>query len=389
VRHQASVLEQVVQHFPWSRLDHYVRKHGADDNQRGFTSRKHLLALLAGSLGGHHSLRSLVAALGPNGGAMRLLGGTAPARSTLADAMRDRPAELFGDLLHELIGHVANRATRCSLKAAVRLIDATHLDLGLRMRRWLGLHRGQAAAKLHLVYDPRAEQPVFFEITPARINDITAAKHMLPIEAGAIYVFDLGYYDFAWWARLAANACIFVTRLKSNTPLRATEQRAVIAGGTVLSDRVGYLPERLAASRRNPFNQPGREITVRTDNGKVLRLFTNDLISPAEQIAALYKERWQIELFFKWIKQNLKISKFIGTSENAIRLQIAVAFIAYLLVRLMQAAQSQPYPAVMVLLIVRSHLFVRRHIAELLDPRQTAPPNHTAPASQLRLPLCN
>jgi hypothetical protein len=371
MRHQATVFEQIVQRFPWERFDRLVRDHGADDDQRGFTSRHHFLALLAGSLGGHQGLRPLIAGLAANSGAMRLLGGTAPARSTLADANRDRPADLFFDLLLALVGCVANRANRRELKAAVRLIDATHLDLGLRMKRWCGLSQGHAAAKLHLVYDPSVQRPVYFDLTEARTNDITAAKDLLPIEPGATYVFDLGYYDYAWWAGLHAAGCSFVTRLKSNTKLRKIKPREVAAGGSVLSDREGYLPERLALTRSNPFDQPGREITVRIDNGKVLRLFTNDLTSSAEEIAALYKERWQIELFFKWIKQNLKISRFMGESENAIRTQIAVAFIAYVLVRLAQDAQPKAIPAAVILLIVRTHLFVRRQLQRLLDP--TAP----------------
>jgi Transposase DDE domain len=130
-------------------------------------------------------------------------------------------------------------------------------------------------------------------------------------------------------------------------------------------------------------------VTIRIDTGKVLRLFTNDLSSPAEEIAALYKERWQIELFFKWIKQNLKISRFMGSSENAVRSQIAVAFIAYLLVRMLHATQPQAYAAAVVLLIVRTNLFVRRAISELLDPRHPPPPNALAPTNQLRLPICN
>ena len=130
------------------------------------------------------------------------------------------------------------------------------------------------------MFDPSAQKPVFFAVTPARINDITAAKQM-PIEPGATYVFDLGYYDFAWWAKLLDAGCNFVTRLKSNTLLRDIETHPVIPGGCVLSDQVGELAERLAASRHNPFDRKGREITVRTDTGKVLRLFTNDLTSPA------------------------------------------------------------------------------------------------------------
>jgi hypothetical protein len=247
----------------------------------------------------------LVTTLAPHNGALRLLGGKAPARSTLADATRTRPAELFIDLLHELIGH-ANRTLRRALRGVVRLIDATHLGLGPRMRRWFGLHDGHVAAKLHVVFDPSAQKPVFFAVTPARINDITAAKQM-PIEPGATYVFDLGYYDFAWWAKLLDAGCNFVTRLKSNTLLRDIETHPVIPGSCVLSDQTGYLPKRLSSTRRNPFTEKGREITIRIDTGKVLRLFTNDLTSPAEQIAELYKERWQIELFFKWIKQNLSV----------------------------------------------------------------------------------
>jgi Transposase DDE domain/Domain of unknown function (DUF4372) len=387
MRHQPTLFEQIVQQFPWHRFDQLVRKYGLDryDN---FTPRKHLLAMLAGILGGQQGLRPTVTALAPNNGPLYLLGGKAPARSTLSDANRDRPAELFIDLLNELMNCLKGTARR-ALKAAVRLIDASHLPLGKRMQRWFGLHQGKVGAKLHLVFDPSVQKPVFFEISQPNVNDITAAKDLMPIEPGATYVFDLGYYDFAWWAALAAKGCTFVTRLKNNTPLRDVQPHPVAVEGGVLSDQVGLLPARLAASRRNPFQQKGREIRVRIETGKVLRLFTNDLDSPAEEIAALYKERWQIELFFKWIKQNLKISKFMGHSENAIRTQIAVSFIAYLLVRLVQAAAGLDVPAAHLLLILRTHLFVRRPIAAMFDPNWRPPARTAAPAAQMSLVLRN
>lgn len=387
MRHQATLFEQVVQHFPWTQFDRLVRQHRLE-RHTAFTPRKHFLALLGGVLGGQQGLRATATALAPNNGALRLLGGKAPPRSTLSEANRSRPAALFVDLLQELISQF-NRTTRRTLRAVVRLIDATHLGLGKRMQRWFGLHQGKVAAKLHIVFDPSAPKPVFFALTPANINDITAAKTQMPIETGAPYVFDLGYYDFAWWAALAAAGSTFVTRLKDNTVLRNTQARAVTAGGCVLSDTLGWLPHRLASSRRNPFQQPGRAIEVRIETGKVLRLFTNDLISPAEEIAALYKERWQIELFFKWIKQNLKISRFMGTNENAIRTQIAVAFIAYLLVQMLRMAQHRDFPPAQILLILRTHLFVRRPIAALLDPRWKPPPPKVTPSAQLALPLRN
>src|SRR5579875_1906690 len=198
MRHQATVLEQTVEHFCWDRFDRLVRQHRADEAQRGFTSRHQFFALLAEALGGHGGLRKLVASLAPNSGALRLLGGKAPARSTLSDAMRNRPAALFYDLFQALLCHASYRKMRQSLREAVRLIDATHLDLGQRMKRWFGLLKGHVAAKLHVVFDPAAQRPVYFALTKAWINDNTAAKCLLPIEPGATYVFDLGYYDFAW-----------------------------------------------------------------------------------------------------------------------------------------------------------------------------------------------
>jgi len=181
--------EQCHAHRPLGCFDRLVDKHGGDEDERGFSSRKQFLALLAGILGGHHGLRQTVAARAPNDGAPRLLGSEAPARSTLTDATRQRPAALFVDFLRELIAVIPvrlapaqARTARRDLKQAVRLIDATHLDLGLRMRRWVGLYRDQAAAKPHVIYDPRAQRPVLFDLTPARINDITAAKPLLPID---------------------------------------------------------------------------------------------------------------------------------------------------------------------------------------------------------------
>src|SRR5437868_3606855 len=176
-------------------------------------------------------------------------------------------------------------------------------------------------------------------VTPANVNDITAAKEM-PIEPGATYVFDLGYYAYGWWAALDAVGCRIVTRFKTNTPFKVDEDRPVAPGCSILSDRTGYLPKRLAASRRNPMGGLVREINVMIEGGKTLRIFTNDLTASAQEISDLYKRRWEIELFFRWIKQTLKIGHFLGTSENAVRTQIAVALIAFLLLRLAHDATT-------------------------------------------------
>ena len=208
-------------------------------------------------------------------------------------------------------------------------------------------------------------------VTPANVNDITAAKEM-PIEAGATYVFDLGYYDYGWWATLDQAGCRIVTRLKTNTPFATVEDRPVPPGSSILSDRTGHLPKRLAASRNNPMSGLVREVRVVIETGKVLRIFTNDLTASAQEIADLYKRRWAIELFFRWVKQTLKISHFFGTSENAVRIQIAVALIAFLLLRLAHDANKIVQSPLAFARLIQANLMHRRPIADLL--RRSSPP---------------
>jgi hypothetical protein len=220
----------------------------------------------------------------------------------------------------------AHRGLRRQIAETTYLIDSTGVRLN-GFSDWARFSAGVCGAKVHVIYDPDADRPIYAAVSAANVNDITAAQAM-PIEAGATYVFDLGYYDYRWWAALDAEGCRIVTRFKSNTPLAVIADLPVPAGGTILSDRIGRLPARQAASRRNPFQDPVREVRVKTDTGKVLRLLCNDLDATAQEIVDLYKRRWAIELFFRWVKQTLKITRFLGTSENAVRIQIAVALIA-------------------------------------------------------------
>ena len=158
----------------------------------------------------------------------------------------------------------------------------------------------------------------------------------MPIEPNATYVFDLGYFDFAWRAKLDQAGCRIVSRLKINTVFHTTHDNPVAHGSPIQSDRIGMLSQRMARSRKNPYCKPVREIIVRIDSGKTLRIFTNDFEATASETAALYKRRWQIELFFRRVKQTLKIKHFLGTNQNAIRIQIAVALIAFLLLPMAQ-----------------------------------------------------
>jgi IS4 transposase len=162
--------------------------------------------------------------------------------------------------------------------------------------------------------------------------------------------------------------CRIVTRLKSNTPLTPIEELPVRPGGPVLSDRIGRLPQRQGSGRKNRFRDPVREVRVKLDTGKVLRVLSNDLDAAAEEIAELYRRRWAIELFFRWVKQVLRISKFLGASENAVRIQIAVALIAFLLLRLAQKAQKTVLSPLAFARLVRINLMQRRRLDRLLEP---------------------
>ena len=232
---------------------------------------------------------------------------------------------------------------------------------------WARFATGVCGAKVHVIYDAASDRPIYAAVSAAKVNDITVAQQM-PIEPGATYVFDLGYYDYAWWAKLDAAQCRIVTRFKRNTPLAVIEELPVPEGGNILSDRIGFLPVRQGSGRRNPMQDAVREVQVTSEAVKILRILSNDLDATAKEIAELYKRRWAIELFFRWVKQVLRITGFLGTSENAVKIQIAVALIAFLLLRLAQAGQKAIASPLRFARLVRANLMHRKPLDRLLDP---------------------
>ena len=366
MRHQNSVFHDVVKRVPWAEFERLVAKHAADRRVRRLSTKGQFLALLYGQFSGAASLREIEGGLESHAAGLYHLGARPVARSTLSEANARRPSAVFG----ELFALMAARATgglRKAIGEAVYLIDATSLRLSGQGSQWAQFSAKVRGAKVHVIYDADAEQPIYAAVTAAKVNDVTAAQQM-PIQAGATYVFDLGYYHFAWWAELNAAGCRIVTRFKANTKLEVQEERALPEGSDILSDRVGLLPRRQASNRNNPFADPVREIKIRTETGKELRILSNDLKASAQEIADLYKRRWAIELFFRWVKQTLKIRHFLGTSENAVRIQIAVALIAYLLLRMTQAAQTAVKSPLAFARLVRANLMHRRRTDSLLKP---------------------
>ena len=374
MRHNNSVFHDLLKRVPWDLFDEFVCSRGSDKHVRRLSTRDQFIALLYGQLSGATSLREIVVGLESHRTRLYHVGGHVVHRSTLSDANARRPAEVFSGLFAGMVGR-AQRGLRRKFGEATYLIDATSLHLSGMGSQWAHFSSRTCGVKAHVIYDADAERPIYAAITAAKVNDIKAAQAM-PIEPGATYVFDLAYYDFGWWAELDAAGCRIVTRFKSHTSLTVTAEFDVPEGGNILSDRIGLLPQRQARNRRNPFCDPVREVRVKTETGKVLRILCNELDAPAEEIANLYKRRWAIELFFRWIKQTLRIRHLIGTSENAVRIQIAVALIAYLLLQLAKADQQTIHSPLAFARLIRANLMHRKRIDRLLEPEPTPPKNH-------------
>jgi IS4 transposase len=365
MQHQNSVFHGILKHVPWGVFERLVEGHAADFRVRTLTTKDQFVALLYGQLSGAASLREIETGLQSHTSRLYHLGVEPARRSTLSDANALRPSAVFAGLFAEMVKR-AHRGLRRKVGEATYLIDSTGVRLNSLSKRWARFTDRVCGAKVHVMYDPDADRPTFFSISAANVNDITAAKAM-PIESGATYVFDLGYYDFAWWAQLADAGCRVVTRFKKNTALSLVKELPLPKNSDILSDRIGYLSERMARNRKNPFQDPVREVRVKTETGKILRILTNDIDASAQEIADLYKRRWAIELFFRWIKQTLKIKRFLGTNENAVRIQIAVALITFLLLRMAQAAQNIVQSPLAFARLIRANLMHRRRIDRLLE----------------------
>lgn len=333
-----------------------VRQHGGDhgvgQGENAWTCERHLKALLFAQFAGLGSLREIEQTLGSQGASFYHLNLRAPPRTTLSDANNKRPWAVFRDLAAELLGAAGLRGEAAEV---IRLLDASPLPLKDRRFGWAEQSARTRGLKLHLLYDPRQVRPVWFDVTSAKVDDVVGGR-AVPLEAGATYVFDKGYTDFRWWAEIIEAKARFVTRRKRNTHCRAIGEQ-VAAGDNILADRRLKIGHRRphAGSPANPlWDVELREITVaRPDKQSPLYLLTNDFERPAEAIARLYKERWEIELLFKWLKQNLKIRRFLGRSENAVRIQIYVALIAFMLLRILHNTAARALKASTALLLAQ------------------------------------
>lgn len=250
-------------------------------------------------------------------------------RSSLSNANSHRGASIFTETFFFLLQKVRSHLPRGVASDMVRLIDSTTIDLNLNRFKWADFRKTKGGIKLHTVYDPKADTSTFFELTTAKVNDRKAAQN-LPVIAGVTYVFDRAYDDCSGYDEMTCQGTLFAGRMKTFAVYEVIETRETTED-FILEDQVIRLSS--DKSRKDCPSNPRRVKIRRKEDGKVLVFISNDLERTAAEIAALYKSRWQIELFFKWIKQNLKIRRFIGRSENTGKIQVLTAMIACLLLR--------------------------------------------------------
>lgn len=366
--HEPSVFATLLKPISRRRFAASVERHDGDAYDKNFSSWGHLTALVFAQLSGVESLRGLEAAWAANVGHHYHLGAGRIVRSTLSDASARRPAAIFAETFTDLAG-LADRRLRGEGKELVKLIDASPIPLNAlhAMRAFNGRIKG---AKLHLVHDPDTDLPETADITPANINDVSFASS-LNLQPGATYVFDKGYCSFAFWTRIHRAEAIFVTRAKTNAALEhvapcGIELETVLNSNVESCEIVRYASDK---AKRAGLDFLMRRITVRRDNGTAMHILTNDLTRPARDIAALYRRRWRIELLFRWIKQHLRIKRFMGRSENAVKLQIFAALIAYILLRLAaQTARRGDLEPIRFTELIGASLFTRKPIARIDKP---------------------
>jgi IS4 transposase len=354
--------------------------HGVGGGDNAWTCERHLKTLLFAQFAGLKSLREIVEGLGARSASFYHLNLRAPCRSTLSDANRERPAAVFRDIAAALIP-VAAGALRQEGEALIRLLDSSPIPLKDSRFAWAEANARTRGLKLHLLYDPRQGRPVWFEVTSAKVDDVVAGR-AVPLEPGATYVFDKGYTDYRWWSQILAAGAFFVTRRKRNARCREISEAA--AGGAegdgILFDRrlkIGHRQPRGGAATNPLYDVSLREVVVaRPDKDAPLYLLTNDFDRPAAEIARLYKERWDIELLFKWIKQNLKIRRFLGRSENAVKIQIYVALIAFMLLRILHNTAARGFKASTALLLTQ----IKIALFGPFNLRKTAKPPPKPPA---------
>jgi len=368
-----SMFSQLLKLFPRTEFQALVTRTHAERHARGFTCWGQFVAMLFCQLGRAHSLREICGGLRSSEGKLKHLGITAPNRSTLAYANEHRPWQLYRAVFQELLVRCQSAVParrKFRFKNKLVSLDSTVIDLCATLFDWAKFRRTKGAVKLHCLLDHDGYLPSVVVVTEGKRHDVRVAR-TLRWDPGTIVVMDRAYVDYAWFGRLTTAGVFFVTRLKANAVYAVVERRRVPERSAILRDEVIQLtgaaathgPQRL---RRVEVDDPEKQRT--------LVFLTNHLDFGATTIAAIYKDRWQIELFFKALKQNLKIKTFVGTSANALKVQVWTAMIAMLLLKYLQLRSRFAWSLSNLVALLRMNLFTHRDLWAWLDQPFEGPP---------------
>jgi transposase len=381
----SSIFSQMLQLFSRTEFERAVAEYHAERQARGFSCWGQFVAMLFCHLGRAQSLREICGGLAASEGKLRHLGlPDAPKRSTLAYANEHRPWQLYRAVFYQLLSRCREVAGTHGFrfKNKVLTLDATLIELCASVFDWAHYRRTKGAVKLHLLLDHQGLLPSFALITEGRVHESRVARS-LRFEPGTIVVFDRGYADYDWFSALDADGVFFVTRLKENADYGVVERRPVPEGSAVRHDEIIFLYK---AARGGHLDLFLRRVEVWDEEQKrVLVFLTNHRSFAASTIAAVYRQRWQIELFFKALKQNLRIKTFVGTSPNALHIQIWTALIALLLLKYLQLRARFGWSLSNLAALLRQQLFVYRDLFAWIDEPFQPPPLLDPATEQLRL----
>ena len=374
MRYHTTIFGQMLQLFSRLEFQKLVTQYKGDLKSRTLKCWDQFIYLLFAQLADQRSLRDTVDTMNSQQRKLYHFGAQKLCRSTLSDANTTRDFRIYRDLFFLLLDRVQRIAPRHKLKLNRKLyiLDSTTIDLCLKLFPWARFRKTKAAIKLHTVMQADGSIPVFMRITDGTVHDNTVAK-TLRVPKGSFLVFDRGYTDYSQYNYYTANKIRFVTRMKKNAQVQVVTSNPIADTGHVLSDDVIAFT-RVCASQDYP--DLIRKITYwDEETDKHLIFLTNDFDLDAQTIADVYRARWEIELFFKTIKQNLKIKRFMGTSPNAVWTQVWIAMIAYLLLSYQRFVTKSKYSIQKALRLIQVNLFERKPLDELLTDRLSKPPD--------------
>ena len=363
------VFAQLMEFLPRHEFNSCVRRYGGDRRPRGFSCRDQFLCLAFAQFTFRESLRDIETCLRAVPTKLYHAGFRGRiSRSTLADANREHDWQIYADFAQVLIGRArelyANDTLAVALEQTVYALDSTTIDLCLSLFPWARFRRRKGAVKLHTLLDLRGKIPCFVRITHGKTHDVTVLDH-LPVEPGAFYVMDRGYIDFARLYTLTTRAAFFVTRAKRNLDFTCRTRRRVDKTTGLRSDQTIVLA---GVKSAESYPDPLRRVTFYdTEQKRGFVFLTNNFTLPALTIAKLYKSRWQVELFFKWIKQNLRIKAFYGNNPNAVKTQVWIAISVYVLVAIVKRELRVDRPLSEILQILSLTLFEKTPLSEALS----------------------